>query len=366
MNNTYNNYQNNLIRGYTNTVNNNTYTNNPMLANNPRINTFMNNNSLQERIKMEKLDQLRKAKNIKDLGMNEQDIITYTINPFKIEKVDDREKEIMMNKYKEMDNVYDELKKYKNEQDAKKGVMVSQSAPIEIVNLWRSRKNNPYKKILWELDIKDYTEKKYEKQGDLIVNRLTQLDKCEDILNKELSRLEKKLEKHDMELGEMFSKKKMKKFLEQFEYESKHRNKINYDPKNCAELKEIYKNTQKKLEKHTRRIDDMLEMMMLNEELSKEDIDELKKIREMTEKEIKNNDMEILLDKEIEKEMKQNTIITTEKNLEDKYANRNKNKDSNEVQEDQPKKRIVIKKTISEHNNFGTISQSKLNKYENR
>ena len=315
-----NNNNNRLINEYNNNSQRNMpiYNNNPMLNNNPRFSNFIQENSFQDRINIAKIEKLKKAQNFRDLGMNQQELISYVINPIKIEKLEKKEKEELVNKYYDHVQTYESLGKYSMD---KKDTKTNMIVPKEIADLWNNRKNNPYKNILQFLDIKDYTNKDYKKNSDLIIHKTTQLDKIADthILIKELKKLEKLLFTHDKELKTIYSDNRKKKFLEKFEYENKFKNKIKYDPKDCSQLKNVYKQEQKKISKQNKRIDDMIELLLASEDLSKEDIDEIKKIQEIEEKQSqkyeqaqefidreeksKHNIIEKELEKEIEKEI---------------------------------------------------------------
>lgn len=272
-----NEYNNNSQR--TNAV----YNNNSMLKNNPRFSSFVQENSFQDRINIAKMEKLKKAQNLRELGMNEQELISYVINPIKIEKLDKKEQEELVNKYYDNVKTYDSLGKYSiDKKDAKTNALI----PKDIADLWNNRKNNPYKNILQFLNIKDYTDKSYKKNSDLIIHKTTQLEKIADtqILKKEVKKLEKLLFDHDKELKTIYSDNRKKKFLEQFEYENKYKNKIKYDPKDCSQLKDVYKHEQKKISKQNKRIDDMIELLMASEDLSHEELEEIKKIQEMDDK----------------------------------------------------------------------------------
>jgi hypothetical protein len=349
------NYNNNLMREFSsknNQNNANPMMNNFMLANNPKFMNYMNDNFFQDRVEMAriaKLDKFKQAKNIKELGMNDSELISYVINPIKIEKIDKKDTGDFLEKYNNKLSTYNSLAKVGND---KKSIV-----PKEIADLWNNRKNNPYKNILHFLNIDDYTKKNFKKENDLIIHKTTQLDKVADIskLKSELKKLEGLLFNHDKELKAIYTDNKKKKFLDKFEYENKYKNKIKYDPKNCSELKELYKKEQKRIDKQNKRIDDMVEMLMASDELSKDELDEIQKIRDLDEKENldynkKREKEEEKLEKEIiEKIGKEeyaklmSEMETNNCDLKDKYKNRNDAKKDDESQK-QTKKIMIIKK----------------------
>ena len=80
--------------------------------------------------------------------------------------------------------------------------------------MYKTRNNNPYKQILYFLNIDDYTKKNYKKENDLIIHKTRQIDKIADIkiLNKELKKLEKLVKNHNSELETIYSKIEKKHF----------------------------------------------------------------------------------------------------------------------------------------------------------
>ena len=247
---------------------------------NSNVYSYMQNNpSLTERINNAKLEQLRRAQNIKETGLNEKDLISYVINPIKIEKLDKKETNLLVEKYSNKLTGYEQIISQPSN--------IKINPPKELCDLWKERNNNPYKKVLFFLKNEDYTNQLQKStQSDLIIHKTTQLEKAEDIkkLKTELKILKKLIFNHDNEITTLFSKENKKKFLEDFEYNNTYKNKINYDPKNCSELKEIYKNEQKKINKQNKRIDEMIELLITSEDLTKDELDEIQTYRDSDEK----------------------------------------------------------------------------------
>jgi hypothetical protein len=376
-----------------------------------------------------KMEKLKKIQNLKDFGMSNQELVSYVINPIKIEKIEKKEINEVINKYNDKLSTYNSLGKYSIDKKEKININTIEP-PKEILDLWNNRSNNPYKQILHFLNIEDYTKRDYKKENDLIIHKTTQLDKLIDvkILKKELKKLEKLLYNHDKELKAIYSDDRQKKFMEKFEYENKHKNRIKYDPKNCSELKETYKKEQKKINKQNKqRTEDLIELLLACDDLSQDDINEIKKIQEIEDTKNEDyektseiidknenkryNDLEKELEKEIQKElgkyeykqiMKEleniessdsddNILIdgNNNKNYKDKYKNRDPNVNvyNNNISN---KKIKIIKKNENQENNngndnknnnnnnnnnndnnnnkniIGTLSKIKLDKYKNR
>lgn len=386
--------KNNLMREFENNLNmrkaQGMFPNNNMMNNNPYFSNFINNTSVQERINNAKIEQVRRAKNVKELGMNEQELISYVINPIKIEKMDKKNVGELLVKYDEQASMYNNINSfYKNN-------AVAIPVPKAIQELWDNRKNTPYKNILHFLDIKDYTNKKYTKEQDLIIHKTTQLEKAADIdiLKKKLNKIQKMICNQNNELENIYTDKKKMKFLEKFEYENKNKNKINYDPKNCAELKEIYKNEQRKLNKQNKRIDDMIELLMSREDLSKEDIEEIQKMHDVElniisqqnqSDDYNNNNDNNDSDNDNNNDNDSEGDKNINNNISNKYKNRKEEKDrdvkdfddkNKKCDENKPKRKIMIVKKVEPvivqctdpniNLNIGTVSQEKVNKYRNR
>jgi hypothetical protein len=277
-------YRNNLTREYTNHQNNNTpFVNNPMLSNNQYYQNSVRDPFFLQRINAAKMEQMKKVKNRKDLDMTDDELGKILLNQIKIEKMSKEEKNQLMEEYNKNDSTYTSLKSYSTEtKDGKKNAVSTNTIPKAILELWEKRTNNPYKRVLHKLGIDDYTKKYYKDKDDLIIHKTTKLQKKADIkrLKKELAKLDEIFEKHNSELKAVYCLEKKHKFLEEFEYANKYKNRIKYDPKNCTELKELYKKEQKKLSRESKHIDKMLNMILAADELSKEEIDDFKKTQD--------------------------------------------------------------------------------------
>jgi hypothetical protein len=369
-------HNNTLTNHYANMQNkrhNDPFFGNPILASNPQLKGQMNQNFMNK-INMAKLEQFRRYKTMDDAkqGMGINELVKYIINPIEIKKLTSEEKMEIDIKFKDKDSTYTNLKNYTLEEaDGKMKTIVSKNAiPQEILDLWNTRTNNPYKQILHKLEIDDYTKKLYSTKDDLIIHKTSALDKAADIkiLKKELKKLKKLVGSHNKELKAIYSTDKRSEFLEKFEYANKYKNRIKYDPKDNNELKEIYKREQKKLSKESKRIDYMMELYMASDDITKEDRDELKQIQDKEEKlvnEYKKN-MDLFEENDLN-EMRKNkkTIIVDipEKNEErkiidksiiDKYKNRN----SEIITETQTEASISTEKP--------SIQKSLIDKYKNR
>ena len=255
----FNNRQmnNRLINGYQQYSNQNTpFINNPMLMNNPLYYGSIRDSSFYDRLNMAKLDQLKKIKDISDLNLSQDQLVNYVICPIKVEKMDKKEQD---NKYHDRSSQYTIDKKN------------PKNAPKILQEWWSERKNTPYKNILKDQNYK----REFKDQSDLIVHKVTQLDKDKIRFENELLSLLLDTEVHDGELKIIFSKSEEGKHLEKFTYVNSYKNRIKYDPKNYDELKQFYKKAQRQIKRDNRRIEEMLEYYIASDELTKDDIKEI-------------------------------------------------------------------------------------------
>src|SRR5690606_12699014 len=89
----YNN-GNSLTQRFQNRVNTPiNYMNNQMLNNNPIYSSNIYDNNFYQQMMLQKEEQMRKVKNINDLGLSKEQITEYVIAPIKVEKSDASELE---------------------------------------------------------------------------------------------------------------------------------------------------------------------------------------------------------------------------------------------------------------------------------
>jgi hypothetical protein len=345
---------NNLINGYSNRPTNN-FSSNPILSNNPNL---TQNSNIMSKISMLKMEQLKKAKSLKDVGLTDSELTLLVINPMQIPKVTEEQIKVLKNEYDNYEQTYESLKKY-NEKN-------TSVAPKYIMDLWNNRKNTRYKPVL-QIELKD---KKYTKQDDLIIEKIDPLKKKAEltILEEELTLLKTIAEKYDKELKTIYCDEKQKDWGEQFEYANKHKNRIKYDPKDASGLKELYKKEQNKINKNKKRADDMLELMLSNNELTQEELIELEKLES---NEDKSDDKIRELEEELEKELARAEQLESETkiNIIENIVDIKEKYDTNTTERKKP---IIIKKSIKKTDEekhvltIGTISQDELEKYKSR
>lgn len=280
-------YRNNLTREYANHQNNNVaFAQNPILANNSHFNNYTKDPNYINRINAAKAEQERKIKSVKDLNMDQKELTKCVINPIIIDKNTDEDIRNLKIECDTKAETYVALQKYSAD---KKNMVLAKVIPKEILDLWDKRTNNPYKRVLHNLGIDEYTKKQYNNQNDLVYFKTTaKTKKSENQKKADIERLEREMkttwsliQQHDVELETLFPKTEnaIKKHGEKFEYANVYKNRLKYDPKNCAELKEIYKKEQKKVCNDVKRIDNLVNMLFAKDDLTKEEYEEYEKLQ---------------------------------------------------------------------------------------
>jgi hypothetical protein len=376
-----NNMNNNLLNRFNSYQNNTPFQNNPLLNNNPN---FMNNSrdsSFYNKINMAKLEQIKRAKNIDEMGIDKKQITDLVICP------------IVVNKTKkiELDEAYNEI----IPQFIQKGNKF-------LEEVYKNRTNVPYKNVI-KKDLFNKNFKKYYKDDifnlnvrdkkELLVHKITDADSDSLLLEAEFELLSQIIEKHNDELKVIYSASKKNKYKKEFEYVQNYRYRLEYNPKNSEELKDFYKKEQKKINKEKKMIDDVLNLMIENDQLSQ---DELNKLNDELNDDLKSKKLSksISIEDELRKELGDdyediiNNIDVNDiddiddiddnnkSNKSDKSANSEKKsfikvsskKDQIELK---PKKKITVKtekNTIEEpeKQKTGTISEDIRNKYKTR
>lgn len=264
--------QNRLLNNYLNHQQNNVpFQNNALLQNNVMFRNSMSNNNSQQMRNIQFLQQqMRNISHAKDIAelekisnngsINKDDLIVSVIRPMKIHRTPEEQRQIDEN--------------YKN---------TKHNFIVERESWWKGRTNNPYKNIMKDENYK----KKFEKQEDLIVHKVTDADKLQEVLFSKLDELKNDIEMHDKELKSIYSLSEKTKHLKKFDYDHvKKYERIKYNPADFNDMKvdrmEILKKAQKKMEGDKKKIDDVL-----NDLITKGFIDEVQK--ELTEDTDNNN-----------------------------------------------------------------------------
>lgn len=383
---------NNLVNGYNQFANTNNipFANNPMLGNNPVFAGAINDPHFHNRINIAKMEQLKKINSVKDLGIDNNKLIEYIICPLKNAKIntkafnaeyDNKLSTYVAHNGKQHDD------KYAKSTNESCTTLSTEIVPQLLVEWYSGRKNVPYKNILKDENYK----KEFKNKDDLIVHKVTQLDKDRDKLKKEFKLLTKLLEVHDGEIKVIYSLSEESKHKEQFNYTNYYKNTIKYDPKNYGDLKKFYNKEQKKINKNNKRMDEMLEMMLASNQFTKDEIEELKKSGDIIGIDVSNdventsvtfdNDVQkhhdaIELEKQLEKQLRKElgkekynelmSQINDKNNSIDKDNSiSNDNNVGNNTEESKPIRKLKIKKTKIEQQNqeIGFVDDDEFEKY---
>lgn len=152
---------------------------------------------------------------------------------------------------------------------------------IDKTDCWKKRTNQPYKKILK----KENYNKKFENAADLIVYKVTDIDKITG--ESELKTLINTLEKHNNELKTIYSASEELNYKKKFEYNHVEKFRIKYDAKKDTEFDhknlkknkiEYYKQEQLNIEKDKKKIDTIIESLLNNNLLDGDDIRKIEKM----------------------------------------------------------------------------------------
>ena len=291
------NFRNNnsLINQFNNhnNQNQNMFSRNSMINQNPQVS--QRDMHFYNKLQMAKLEKIKQAKNINDFGLSKKEVFEQIIDPIKINKTPKIE-----------------IDKDLNNRSSLYSIDKKDQANDYIRELWKTRTNQAYKNIIKkELFDKDY--KKYYKEdifknninnkSDLIVHKVVKnVDADEILLEAEFELLNSMLEKHNDELKSIYTVSNKNKFKKDFEYAQKYKYRLEYNPRDAEELKDFYKKEQKKINKENKMLDQIIDMLVEQDELSSTEVEELNnKLKEQqNKKEIDNK-----IDNEIEKTLRE-------------------------------------------------------------
>jgi hypothetical protein len=269
--NVYNNKLINQFNSHLNQPKQNAFLNNPMINNNP--NFSLRDPQFYNKIQMAKIEQIKRAKNINDLGMDKKELSEYIIDPIKINKTERGDIEKKLHETEHMYLVPTTGTKFEDQSNA------------YLKELWKTRTNQPYKNIIkkeaFDKDYKKYYNdnifnKNINNRDELIVHKVIKnIDADEDLLEADFLLVQEILEKHNNELKSIYSVSNENKYKREFEYAQKYRYRLEYNPKDSEELKDFYKKEQKKINKENKMLDQIIDMLVEQDDLSKEEINKL-------------------------------------------------------------------------------------------
>lgn len=295
--------QNNLLRGfYQHQQNKIPFQQNPLLNNNPMFRSNMDYNKsnqmqqmrlMQMAQHMNRLKYLQHIKTMEKLNelekMDEKDLKDQIIKPEKIQKKKEDKEELEAG-FTVLEGVY------KTEDSFKKGAS----------KYWKERTNQPYKNIIkdekyYKQFLTEDKRKKLDNRDELIVHKVTDVDKDKDRLEKEYVEKDKEIVEHDGELKVIYATSKEAEHKQKFDYNHVYKFRVKYDPSDHSNLKkskiDLYKKEQKKIEKDKKNMIDIIDSLINDDLLSP---DQLKKLGITNDKDTVEVDMNVL-----EKELKE-------------------------------------------------------------
>lgn len=146
----------------------------------------------------------------------------------------------------------------------------------------KKRTNNPYKGIIKNFNYNNIREKHEE---DLIVYKVTEIDKDENIFKQNIQNYEVEIKQQDENIDQVYSLDKKYEHKKKFDYNNKYkyRNKIDNNQESTEDLRvdriEFWKKEQNKIEDSKKKMDDILlnliDMGVLSENLNTIDYDKI-------------------------------------------------------------------------------------------
>jgi len=218
-----NNMNNNLLNRFQSYKNNVPFSNNPILNNNP--NFVSKDSSFYNKINMAKLDQIKRAKNIDEMGIDKKQITDIVISPIVVNKT----------KKEDLQEAYNQI-----------APQFIQKGNKYLEELYKNRTNVPYKNVI-KKDLFNKGFKKYYKDDifntnikdkkELLVHKISDADSDSLLLEAEYELLTQIIEKHNDELKVIYSSSKKNKYKKEFEYVQNYRYRLEYNPKKFRRIK---------------------------------------------------------------------------------------------------------------------------------
>ena len=123
----------------------------------------------------------------------------------------------------------------------------------------KKRVNEPYKGIIKDFDYSKIREKHEE---DLIVHKVTAIDKDNKIFNEKMDVFKQEISKQNNNIKDTYSLDKKTEHKKDFDYQHKYKYRVKIDTQDNDDLRvdriEFYKKEQNKIEDNKKKIDDIL------------------------------------------------------------------------------------------------------------
>ena len=278
----------------------------------------MNNIKKMEQSKyLSKINELEKNRD--RLQLDKDELRNAIIKPIKIDKNDKNDRQEIIIKYRDLENNFSNK---------------------ELENLWNKRTNQGYKHI-----IKDerYQKKDYKKKEDLIIHKVTELDKIG--VDNELKHFEETIETQNGELKIQYSQSKELEHKKKFEYNNKYKYAIKYNPKAHEELKdnnvEYFKQEQEKIEKDKKKIDDIMQSLIETNMLTEEEKKDLIDLDKEDDNKQDNNKQDIEIEKQDKTKPEKSVKFSKIVDIKEESYNSDSDKKSDNLETEKPEKRQI-------------------------
>jgi len=178
------------------------------------------------------INKIKKFNNI-DQQYNQDELKNIILQPMKIEKSIVDFKSLINNKT------------INNEKDFKESI--------------NKRVNEPYKGIIKNFD---YSKIRAKHEEDLIVHKVTNLDKDKNLFNDKMKIFKTEIKTQNNDIKNIYSLNKVTEHKKEFDYQHKYKYRTKLDSNNDDDLRidriEFYKKEQSKAEENKKKIDDIL------------------------------------------------------------------------------------------------------------
>ena len=327
---------------------------NDLLNGNQQLQNTYNNTQFQEYLYMARMRRLQKAKIMNNVKITNEELTNYVIGPMKIEKATQQE----------LNNDHDNIEKCYiiSAKKVKKNKKTEYDVNNYLKELWDKRTNQPYKRIMH----KENWEKNIDNEEDLIVHKVTKVDKDKRKLDKTYKKLLKLKKEDNKQIAEIYSADNEIQHMRDFQYSHVYKYRLKHKAKNHEDMQKIYKDEQKKLNKQRNEIDSALTMLLNSDILSDSDKLELQKeLAKNSDKILKNKEYNLksskYINKKLDKELQNIKEVLGEKEFNKLIKESDKKLKEN-------KKNKKIKKTKSKkykENNIPVISLKKISLAKN-
>lgn len=123
----------------------------------------------------------------------------------------------------------------------------------------KKRVNQPYKGIIKDFD---YSKIRENHEEDLIVHKVTEVDKDKKIFNEKMGNFQKEIAQQNKDIKDTYSLDKKTEHKKEFDYQHKYKYRVKIDSTDNDDLRvdriEFYKKEQNKIEENKKKIDDIL------------------------------------------------------------------------------------------------------------